>query len=251
MHAIVQGLDITYQTAGKGPVVLMLHGWGSNMQTFDGLAKELSRKFKVVRLDLPGFGSSQAPKTAWNLDDYAVFLDAFVDKISLAGLHGLIGHSLGGRLAIRAQATKHALSSKLVLLASHGIANPHSPRLVAYRWLAKVLKVALLFLPTAQRSKVRQRFYERIGSTDYLQVTPAMKQTFQNIINQDLRSDAATLAADTLLVYGTQDDQTPPKFGLIFAETIPKSHLELVDGAGHYVHIDQPEKVAGLVGAFL
>lgn len=251
MHVIVNGLDVAYEQEGKGPVLLMVHGWGSNLKTYDGLSASLAKKYCCLRVDLPGFGGSQAPKQAWQLDDYAHFLDALLAKLNIPKLHALIGHSLGGRIAIRAQSTGHMPSEKLVLLASHGISNPHNPRLLAYKLVAKVGKVVLAIFPSRVQQKLRAKLYDSAGSTDYLNVTPAMAQTFRNIINQDLRADATKVPTDTLLVYGESDTMTPPKFGKILAERIPKSRLELIPSAGHYVHNDAPQPVAKLIGEFL
>ena len=251
MHAIVGGLDISYLSEGSGPPILLLHGWGSNQQTFDQLSRDLASKYTVLRLDLPGFGGSQPPKESWTLDAYVDFVESFLDKIKTPKLYALIGHSLGGRIAIRAQATHRLSSDKLVLVASHGIAIPRSPRLVAYRIVAKIGKAFLSIFPARVGEKMRHRLYARAGSTDYMNVTPAMKQTFQNIVSQDLRSDAARIDTDSLLIYGENDDTTPVAFGRTFAELMPKARLEVVEDAEHYVHTDQPAKVAKLVKEFL
>ena len=250
-HVIVDGLDIAYDSSGTGKHVLLVHGWGSNMQTYDQLSELLAKKFHVMRLDLPGFGGSQTPKKGWSLDDYALFLDSFLKKMDSLPLHGLIGHSLGGRIALRAQATAHLNSEKLVLLASHGIASPHSPRIMFYKVLAKLGKALSYVLPTSMRKSLRERLYQRAGSTDYANTAPAMKETFQNIIGQDLRDDVTKIQTDALLIYGTKDTMTPPKFGEIFANRMPHARLELIDGAGHYVHLDNFSRVSALIGSFL
>ncbi len=251
MRAIVAGLDINYEQAGKGPHMLLVHGWGSNLKTFDGLSTSLAKKFTVTRLDLPGFGGSQPPNHPWELDDYASLLVRFLQKLNITNLHALIGHSLGGRIAIRAQSTGKVMSERLVLLASHGIANPHSPRLLAYRLVAKLGKAAVFFMPASFKTKLRDRLYRAAGSTDYLHVTSSMSQTFKNIINQDLRSDAAHVRTKTLLIYGSNDTMTPPKLGKLLSSKIPHAKMTVIAGAGHYVHNDAPGEVADLIGAFL
>ncbi len=250
-HLIVGDLDVAYEVAGKGPAVLLLHGWGSNAQTYDGLAVALQKNFQTIRLDLPGFGSSQTPNETWTLDEYVDFLESFLHKLKIQKLHGLIGHSLGGRLSIRAQSTHRLMSDKLVLLASHGIASPHSPRLMFYRLAGKLAKFAIALLPKRKQRLIRERAYTRIGSTDYMNTSPAMKGTFQNIINQDLRDDAGKVQTPALLIYGSDDTVTPAKFGQQFADRMPNAKLVVVDGAEHYVHNDQPGQVHKLVRDFL
>ena len=75
----------------------------------------------MVAVDLPGFGGSEAPPAAWDLDDYAAFLEAFLRKLALDWPYAIIGHSNGGALAIRALSSGTLKADKLVLLAASGV----------------------------------------------------------------------------------------------------------------------------------
>ena len=90
MQVIVNGLVTNYQKSGTGPVVLLLHGWGDNLSTFDGLVKELKLTYTVLRLDLPGFGGTDTPGETFNLELYARFVKEFLNKINSDKIYAIM-----------------------------------------------------------------------------------------------------------------------------------------------------------------
>ena len=97
MKIIVQNLATEYLDEGNGKVVLFLHGWQDNLHTFDSLASLLSPTWRIVRLDLPGFGKSEVPKETGELDNYVQFVKDFINKLDIH-VYALVGHSFGGQL---------------------------------------------------------------------------------------------------------------------------------------------------------
>ena len=100
MNKTVKGLNINYICEGEGDLVLLLHGWGSNIKLFEATINVLKTKYKVLAMDMPGFGESEEPKEPWDVDDYVDFVLEFLkdyefDKITL------LGHSFGGRVIIK------------------------------------------------------------------------------------------------------------------------------------------------------
>src|SRR5690606_16442194 len=96
MQVVVDGLLTQYEQQGsKRPVILLVHGWGDRLQTYDTLVGKLAKSHTIVRLDLPGFGATEPPKTTWGLEDYAEFIAHFLDKLSLKP-SAMVGHSNGG-----------------------------------------------------------------------------------------------------------------------------------------------------------
>jgi pimeloyl-ACP methyl ester carboxylesterase len=249
MQAVVNGLLTHYQQTGTGQTVLLLHGWGDNSQGLAALQKDLSRQYSVVSVDLPGFGASQPPQTGWNLDDYAEFTQAFLDKIGCNDVYAVIGHSNGGALAIRAVALKRLKAKKLVLLAASGIRTSQKTKRVVLKVIAKVGNLATLWLPERYRQGLRKSLYGVAGS-DAL-VVPAMKETFRRTVRQDVQRDAAQLTIPTLLVYAENDRAVPLQDGETYQKLIKNSKLVTVADAAHFVHIDQPDQVATAVKDFL
>ncbi len=250
MQVVVSGLMTHYQRQGNGKVVLLLHGWADRKETFQAILPALTEKYTVVTLDLPGFGQSQAPKEAWGLDDYAKFVQAFLKKLNIADLHGVIGHSNGGALAIRAVAQEQLEPKKLILLAASGVRDNHGVRKLGLKAVAKTGKAATFWLPKATKNKLQKKFYGTIGS-DML-VAPELRETFKRTVKQDIQADAANIVIPTLLIYGEQDRATPiSAVGKRLHKLIKDSKLITVPDADHFVHHASSYDIAKTIIGFL
>lgn len=249
MQVIVNDLLVTYELRGRGKLVLMLHGWGDSHRGLADLSQFLTNRYQVLAVDLPGFGGSQAPPMAWDLDNYADFLEALLIKLDLKQLYAVIGHSNGAAIAVRATATNHLSPKRLVLLGAAGIRNPSSTKKTVLKYFTKFGKALTVILPKHQRNQLRRQLYNTVGS-DRL-VIPELTSTFEKVVAQDVRSDAAQLNLPVLLIYGQNDQATPVRFGQIYEQLIPNAQLQIVDHAGHFVHLDQPDKVKTLIEDFL
>jgi pimeloyl-ACP methyl ester carboxylesterase len=251
MQVIVNSLLTSYCSAGNDDrTILLLHGWGDSQETFRSLAEYLARTYKVVSIDLPGFGGSQAPAEAWGLSDYASFVASFLAKINTEP-YAIIGHSNGGAIAVQGLVDATLSAEKLVLVASAGIRGTKEQGVHRALWkaIAKVGKVSALLLPRATRQRLRQKLYAAAGS-DML-VAEHMQETFKRVVLQDVRSQAAKLILPTLLLYGTDDTATPPAYGKMFADLIRGSKLIVMPRTGHFLHQEKAAEVADAVEEFL
>ncbi|MHB1865304.1 MAG: alpha/beta fold hydrolase [Candidatus Saccharimonadales bacterium] len=249
MQIVVDHLLIKYERKGKGKKILLVHGWGVDLRSLGGLFKELSKDFDVVAIDLPGFGGSQTPTGVWGLSEYSSFLASFISKLGINNLYAVLGHSNGGAIAIKAVAGGYLEVQKLVLIASAGIRGTQKGKYTAIKIATKAAKLMSTPLPHATKNKLKQKLYKTIKS-DYL-VADNMTDSFKKIVQQDLRKDAKTINVATLIIYGSDDDQTPTMFGRTFHELIEGSTLEIIGGAGHFVQQDKPQIVVKLVRDFL
>jgi pimeloyl-ACP methyl ester carboxylesterase len=250
MQIVVNSLLINYSIAGNGKKeILMLHGWGDDSSTFNLLSQQLSKTYKVIRLDLPGFGASQPPNSVWSLDDYAQFIAQFLNKIKTSSLFCVIGHSNGGSLAIKTLATQRIKVERMVLIASAGIRTPHSPKNITLKVIAKTGKAVTFWLPSHQQKQLQKKFYGSIGS-DML-VAPHLIETFKKTVKEDIKQYAKKIKIPTLLIYGDKDKATPVRFGDQFSQLIIGSKLIVVSDAGHFVHHDQAVYVIQLIQEFL
>lgn len=249
MKVIVQNLSTEYQDEGDGRVMLFLHGWKDDLHTFDALASLLPHERRIIRLDLPGFGESEAPKETWNLDDYVKFVKGFTQKIDVE-VETLVGHSFGGRIAIKSEAAKTLRAKKIVLIGSAGAAKSRMFRNSLLKFLAKLWGLIMYIPPLIfWRERVRKSAYAFIGS-DYMSAG-ALKETFLKIISDDVRASAKKIITPTLLIWGESDTETPLSDGKRLFQLIIGSRLEVISGAGHFVHKEKPEQVAKLVQEFI
>lgn len=247
-QVVVDGLMTNYVSVGKGKTVVMLHGWGDTSSTFAGLTAELSKKYKVIAVDLPGFGKTQAPGQAWTLDDYAAFVGTFLNKISVKP-YTLVGHSNGGAIAIRALSSHVISTDRLVLLASAGIRGQYNGRNKVLRMVAKTGKLLTKPLPRSVQKRLRTKMYQTVGS-DML-VAEHLQETFKNIVSDDVRAEAASIQVKTLLVYGNNDSATPPSYGHMLKDQLPHGTLHIIKDAGHFVHHDSQLQVTDYIMEFL
>lgn len=247
--AIIDGLAITFSQAGKGESVLLIHGWGDSRRTYKHLTESLANNYQVTALDLPGFGGSELPKTAWNLTDYAVFLEHFCNKLGIIPT-AVVGHSNGGALAVHATSLGYLKPHKLVLLAPSGVRSTKRFKRAAIKTIAKLGKLTTIWLPLATRRRLQTILYGTVGS-DML-VSPQMQETFKLTVRQDIQKDAKKLELPTLLIYGNKDSATSIKsVGKRLAACIKGSKLVIIPDAGHFVHHDASELVEQLTSEFL
>jgi pimeloyl-ACP methyl ester carboxylesterase len=230
-------------------LVLLLHGWGDNIKSLAHLQQTLAAHYQVLALDLPGFGGTDMPPESWDLDNYAHFVRAALEKLELGQPYAVIGHSNGGALAIRALSLKTLRPDKLVLLAASGVRTNQRGKRLLLKIIAKTGDVATLWLPERYRQALRKRLYGAAGSD--LLAAPHLEETFKRTVRQDVQADAAVLDLPTLLVYAADDDAVPLADGRQYQELIKDSRLEVIQAAGHFVHLDQPAQVEALIEEFL
>src|SRR5258708_5008872 len=120
MHIVVDGILIHYQIIGdKKPALVILHGWKRSQNEWMLIAKQLTDRFTIVLLDLPGFGQTPKPNTAYSIYEYATFVEHFLDKLELKKAT-ILGHSFGGRIGI-ILAAKTQRVEKLILVDAAGV----------------------------------------------------------------------------------------------------------------------------------
>jgi pimeloyl-ACP methyl ester carboxylesterase len=247
MKVIVKGLATEFQDEGSGPVLLMLHGWGDSLHSFDLLTHRLGG-YRIVRLDLPGFGGTELPKGEWNVGDYARFVQEFCKKIDITPQY-LIGHSFGGRVSIQGLARGILSAKKLILTASAGVADRPTVQNNAFIAIAKIGKVLLKPFPQSWYLNLRRELYNVTGG-DYVSAG-ALKETFIKVISEDLSVDASQIKIPVLLIWGEDDFVTPVSEGKKLNELIEDSKLHILHGAGHFVHQQKIDEVTDLIKKFL
>ena len=278
MEMTYKGLRVEYLEEGSGPLVVLLHGWGSNKELYGSLIKTLAVKYRVVAPDMPGFGRSQEPKEAWCVDDYCDFVEGFVQEL-LGSEHGdasakgysptandkkkdnvtlpkviLAGHSHGGRVLIKLLGGRKLPFevSKLILIDSAGLVPEKTPeqlrRIKRYKMGKKLLglpPVKLLF-PNAL-----EKFQSKSGSADYRAASPIMRQSMVKVVNEDVREYLSKIKAETLLVWGDKDTATPLADGKYMESQIPGSGLAVLPGAGHFSFLDNQYQFLAVMRSFL
>lgn len=246
----INGLETFYQQEGQGDSVVLLHGWGASSQSLAGVVACLAPLFQVTSVDLPGFGWSQAPPVAWGVADYADHVRQLLDEIRISKA-ALLGHSFGGRIAIRLASRHPERIGRLVLVASAGVRPKrglrYHARVATFKALRRVLTLPGLEGPG---SRLLARWQAKAGSRDYL-AAGRLRPTFVKVVNEDLTPTLALIQAPTLLLWGDQDQEVRRPAVDVMAARIPGARLEVFAGAGHFPFQDAPEAFCQAVRAFL
>jgi pimeloyl-ACP methyl ester carboxylesterase len=206
----------------------------------------LAPAFRVVALDLPGFGESPAPRGAWGTSDYGVFVRDVLAGEGIERAH-FLGHSFGAKTSLYLAATHPGLVDKLVLVGSSGLRTPPSLKARAKRVASKGARVAGHLGPAGRR--VRDAAYRKLASEDYRHAG-ALRPTLVKVVNEDLRSLLPRIRASTLLVWGTEDDAVPVAHARMMEKAIPDAGLVLFEGAGHFAYLDEAERFCRVVRHF-
>lgn len=208
MYIDIDKIRLNYTIKGEGKPVILLHGWGGSINSLHDLQLLLSKDFQIFNMDLPGFGESTIPDSAWGSTEYADFIMKFIKQFNIQKPI-LVGHSNGGRISARFAINHPELLAGIVLVDSSGIKPVVSGKKQFASNLSQTGKALFnnpLFAPF--EPFVRRTFYKSIGETDYVN-SGEMKETFLRLIAEDIEPELTKINLATLILWGREDDQTP------------------------------------------
>ena len=221
MLTVVAGDLLADRTGRPASDVLALHGWARSGADFARVVDGLD----ALAVHLPGFGTTPEPASAWGSVEYA---DHLADALAGTGPYVVVGHSFGGRVAVRLAVRHPELVRSLVITGAPLVRATPPPRPALRVRLAKRLHAAHL-LPAA----VVERARKNAGSEDYRAAQGVMRDVFVRVVNEDYRDDLAAITVPTTLVWGELDDSAPVAGARLAADLVPGASLEVVPGAGH------------------
>ena len=225
--------------------LVFLHGWGADKNSFLWL-KNYFKTYSLIFVDFAGFGESLEPKFAYTLSDYVQELYELLNCFDIDELI-LIGHSFGGRVAIK-YAFLHQneyLNFKLCLVDSAGIKPRRNLKYFFKIWRYKSLKRRV-----SKNDNLKEKL-KNYGSDDYKVLSKTMKQTFVNIVNEHLEFNAKFIKSKTLIVWGRQDKDTKMFMARKLKRLIKDSKLEIIEDAGHYSFLDKPQEFLIILDTFV
>lgn len=244
IHRLILGAE-------DAPVVTLLHGWGADISLVQPLGEKLAAAgYRVVMLDMPGFGQTLPPAEAWTVFDYAECVALTLASLGITRTH-LFGHSFGGRLSLILGADYPQLVDKIVLADAAGIRPPVPFSVKAHTTVYKSIRDGLKRIGLGGLSEqLRSAYTARYGSSDFNAVSGVMRETFIQVINQDLQAWAARIKASTLIFWGSKDEDTPLWMGQTLEKLIPDAGLVVFDGAGHYSYLERSADAARIMHTF-
>ncbi len=241
------GAKIRYVEAGDAakPVVVLVHGLGSNGDTWLYNIPALAANHRVIALDQVGFGKSDKPSINYRVSTYVDFLDKFMSELKIEKA-ALVGNSMGGWVSALYAAKYPAKVTRLMLLDAAGYAPPKD---FDYRFLQRINPSTR----EGTRGMIKSIFYNSapfmtdaaIDSFMALRIASNDGNTIQTLLRTiELGDDyfdeqVKTIKQPTLIVWGRQDGLTPPSDGERLKKDIAGSELWIVDQCGHLPHIEK------------
>ena len=260
----LEGTWIRYNVIGGGPPVLLVHGWLSSSRVWDQLAARLAQRFTVYTLDLAGFGESDKPLSGYGVRNGSRLLYAFCAHFGLTRT-GVVGHDLGGAMAVKLAADYPDVVGRLVLVATP--ADDDQIDLPTPLWLATLPVAGPIFytlgraLAPVRRLWVRPFVVDPADLTDEAvedagRSTPAAASQTLNISRREiargrLARQARIIKTPVLLIAGEDDQIVDPQAVGVWGGGIEQAEVRLLDDCGHLPMIERTAEFNAQVLAFL
>ncbi|MET4646213.1 pimeloyl-ACP methyl ester carboxylesterase [Streptomyces atratus] len=271
-HHVVHGYRRAYRIAGEGPVILLIHGIGDSSATWADLIPDLARSYTVIAPDLLGHGASDKPRADYSVAAYANGIRDLLGVLDIERAT-LVGHSLGGGVAMQFAYQFPERTDRLILVSTGGVGREVNPVLRAVSLPGADLMLSALRLP-GMRSQVD--LFTRLiklldtdmgqDAAELLNVVDALPDaTSRSAFISTLRSvvdwqgqvvtmlDRCYLAEGmpTLLLWGSRDSVVPVRHAYRAHAAMPGSRLEIFHGAGHFPFHSDPARFRALVEDFV
>ncbi len=238
MFKKIRNIKINYKQYGKGEDVVLLHGWGQNIEMMKPLGDSLADHYRITIIDLPGFGLSKEPLYAFTIFDYTEVVHELLMELKINNPI-MMGHSFGGRISI-VYASKYKVN-KLVLFGSPCVRHEYKS---VKQSILKALKKVKLFTPLVNFMK------KHTGSVDYRNASPMMRDILVKTVNQDLSENAKKIKCPTLLIWGENDEAVPVSEAKELDNLLIDSALIILPGT-HYCYLENLNQVVNILYNFI
>lgn len=241
----VRGQKIKVEERGQGETLLFLHGAGGS--NWSPMLEALSRDFRVLAPEHPGFGRSQIPEWMMAIGDLALFYLDFLEQLDLRNVH-LVGHSLGGWLSAEIAVRNTSRLKSITLMAPAGVANADAPFGDIFAW--------------GPEEAARNQFFNQELAEKRLKATPDLDVVLQNkaatarlgwtprLCNPQLKYWLHRIDVPAQLVWGRDDRIIPHACHKAWLDGVAGVRLHTIDECGHSIHSEKPSEAAALIAAF-
>lgn len=237
-----QGIKINYTQFGNkdGDTLVFLHGWGQNIEMMMPVAKPFLDDYNIVIIDLPGHGKSEEPDKVYTVYDFVDCIKKLLDSLNIKNPI-LIGHSFGGKTSLL-YASMYDVK-KLVLFAS------------PYKKEIKKLSLKTKMLKQAKKIPILNKFEgyakKHIGSTDYKNASPIMRQVLVETVNLDITENVKKIKSPTLIIWGTNDEAVDVSSAYELEKLIKDSGVVIYENCTHYAYLERLGQTINVLKSFL
>lgn len=255
-EALLLGAKVHYEMTGTGSCrVLCLHGWGCDGKIFAPILSGMGDQYTFLCPDFPGHGASSDPPEPWDVPRYGQCIVELIGQLGFSPCH-VIAHSFGGRIALWLAANHPELVQKMILTGCAGLRKPKTEEQIKKE---KAFKQKKAFLKTLKNLPLvgqlaegaEERLRQKYGSEDYKKLNEVMRRTFVKVISLDLRPVLSVIRASTLLIWGSEDGETPLWMGQAMEQEIPDAGLVIFDGDDHFAFVKQWQRFCLIADRYL
>jgi pimeloyl-ACP methyl ester carboxylesterase len=255
-------LRIHYRDEGTGDAIVLVHGTGASLHTWNAWAQDLSQTHRVIRLDLPAYGlTGKDPKKRYSSKDYVDLIDAFLKELNVNQFH-LAGNSLGGLVSWLYASYHPDKVQKLILIDPSGFPSKKSPMVIS---LAKTPGINMLIRYVTPKAFIKKNLKEVYYNPDlistqildrYYELTlaPGNRTAFidrAKIEREDYTDRLGLITNPTLILWGAEDAWIPLKNAYRFEEKIATSTVVVMKETGHLPMEEKPAKSLAITLDFL
>jgi len=270
-HISIHGHEVGYRMTGSGPVILLIHGMAGSSRTWGPVMAQLARHYTVIAPDLLGHGESAKP-----LGDYSLgaFASGLRDLLAILGIEQVtvVGQSLGGGVAMQLAYQHPEICERLVLVGSGGLGRevswvlralslPGTEYLMpfAFPWFMGTRSddLSQLLGKVGVRAPHAVEMWRAYTSLAAASNRRAFVRTLRAVIDPGGQAVSAydrlylTSGMATLLVWGELDSIIPVEHAYAAYRAMPGSRLEIFEGAGHFLHVEEPDRFALVLRSFV
>ena len=242
MNKKIKNVKINYTLYGndKKDTIVLLHGWGQNIQMMKPLGDPFSKDYNILIVDLPGHGESEEPDYAWLFRDFVECVHELLEELNIKNPI-MMGHSFGGKISLLYAATYDV--KKLVVFGS-----PFRKEIKKPSLKTKILK-GMKKVPVV--NKLEGFAKKHMGSTDYRNASPIMREVLVNHVNYDITEFVKKIKTPTLIVWGTNDQAVDIEEAYKLEELIKGSGVVAYEGATHYAYLERLGQTINVLRSFL
>ena len=238
----INDVNINYVVYGnnEGKDLVLLHGWGQNIEMMKPIGDEFTSTNRVIIIDLPGHGKSSEPTYAWELNDFVEAVHELLISINCTKPI-LVGHSFGGKVSLL-YASKYDVE-KLILLAS-----PFKKEIEKLSLKVKIFK-QLKKVPGLK--KLENFVKKHVGSEDYRNASVVMRQILVNHVNTDITEEIKKIKASTIIIWGTNDEAVPVERAYELESLINDAGVVIYEGCTHYAYLERLGQTISVINSFI
>lgn len=231
-------MSIYYEKHGNSDkTIVILPGWGNTRATFRNIINYFKNDYTIYIFDYPGFGNSPIPSKTLDIYDYARIIRDFFEEEKIVDPI-IIAHSFGGRITALLAGYYKIRFKKILFMDIAGIKPKKTLKQIFRQSLYKILKKLTKILPKIKQEYYRQKLLTHFGSSDYNSLPPIMRNTFKNIVNEDLKIYFKNIDDEVLILWGKKDNVTPLKDAYKLRNLIKDSALIVLPECSHFVYLD-------------